>query len=293
VKARACFASISLACSFAFSANAQAPDATISKKACYDAHVEAQEARQSGRMIEARSKLLICGSPSCPERVQDDCVQWASQLARSIPSVVLEAEDEDGTIFEVAVSMDGKPFASQLDGKAIELDPGLHTFVFRYKDRPPFEQRVIVREGERSKLVHASFAIAKPNQPGGVVRGPTPQTPIVPTHRPIPTSVYIAGGAAALGLATFVVMGAWGKSENSNLSESCRPFCSDSDVNGVKTKLIVADIGLGVSVVALAVGAVLFFGRPEVPLSTAKAFRFNVAPTEVGTGGRISWGGTF
>jgi hypothetical protein len=292
VKALACFASISLACALATSANAQAPDATISKKACYDAHVEAQEARQSGKLIDARARLLICGSPSCPERVQDDCVQWASQLARSIPSVVLEAEDEEGTILEVAVLMDGKPFASQLDGKAIELDPGLHTFVFRYKDRPPFEQKVIVREGERSKLVHANFAIAKPNQPRGNTRG-EPPLPVVPTHRPIPVGVYVAGGAAALGLATFVVMGAWGKSENASLTESCRPFCSNSQVSGVKTKLIAADVGLGVSVVALAVGAVLFFGRPEVPLSTAKAFRFDVTPSEVGTGGRISWSGAF
>ena len=74
-------------------ARAQAAEPTT-KEACFSAHVEAQEARQSGKLLTARSKLHICGASHCPAAVQTDCVQWANEVAKSIPTIVLEADDE-------------------------------------------------------------------------------------------------------------------------------------------------------------------------------------------------------
>ena len=65
-----------------------------------------------------------------------------------------------------------------------------------------------------------------------------------------------------LALGSFAIFGLIGKSDVDDL-ESCRGHCAESDVDHARTKLIVADISLGVGIVALGVATYMFFTRPK------------------------------
>ena len=57
-------------------------------------------------------------------------------------SVVPAAKDKKGRdIVDVKVSIDGKVVTETLDGKALPVDPGVHTFRFETKNAPPSTSR--------------------------------------------------------------------------------------------------------------------------------------------------------
>src|SRR5262249_28351238 len=161
---------------------------------------------------------------------------------------------------------DGKVIATKLDGKSIEVDPGLHTFRFTHEGAPPLEEKLLVREGERSRLVSASWARPAANAPAAPPPAPgtapfqrtlyPQETSRVPGERPIPATVWIAGGAGLVFTGAFVVLGLNGNSKKSSLTTSCSPFCSDSDVSGVRTRYILADVSLGLGLVSFVTAAV-------------------------------------
>ena len=125
--------------------------------ACKVAYESSQETRRTGSLIDARAKLRFCAGEACPDIVRTDCITWLSDVERAIPSVVLEAKADGQMVFDVAVTMDGKAVASNLDGHPIDVDPGVHVFVFQREGRAPIEQKVIVREQQKSFLVSANW----------------------------------------------------------------------------------------------------------------------------------------
>jgi hypothetical protein len=94
--------------------------------------------------------------------------------------------------------------------------------------------------------------------------------------RPVPTGVWILGGFALAGAAGFATLGLIGNQKKQSLENTCKPFCAPSDVDVVQHQYMAADISLGVGVVALVVGSIVFFTRPEVP------FQVGVAPSPSG-----------
>jgi hypothetical protein len=82
--------------------------------------------------------------------------------------VVLAAKSAAGAdLIDVQVTMDGNVLATKLDGLAIDVDPGAHTFVFATPNGP-VEQRVVVPEGAKA------FRVAVGPSAGA---GPAPPTP--------------------------------------------------------------------------------------------------------------------
>jgi hypothetical protein len=241
-------------------------DPEPTKAACKDAYEQSQAHRQKDELLVARQQLLLCAAPACPNLIRNDCVVWFAQVEQAIPSVVLEAKNEGGEILDVTVTMDKKTIATQLDGQPIDIDPGLHTFRFEHTGLPPIEQRLIVRAGEKSRLVSASWAKPKAEQPADVpARAPAPM------ERPVPASVWIAAGVGIVGIAGFSYFGLAGNRKTNDLENSCAPFCSTDQVNTVKTDYLVGDISLGVGVVSLGAALVLLLTRPERPVGTETA----------------------
>ena len=62
---------------------------------------------------------------------------------------------------------------------------------------------------------------------------------------------------AAVGIGSFAIFGISGKSDVDDL-QKCKPNCEEDKVDSARTKLIIADISLGVGVIAAAVSAYLF-----------------------------------
>lgn len=130
-------------------------------QACITASERGQRARAAGRLREARDQFQICGVEGCPTIVRKDCVQWQSDLSTVIPSVVFGAKDKRGRdLLDVTVSMDGDPLVRKLDGKAVSVDPGPHTFRFDATGAPPVTERVLVKEGERARAINVVIADA-------------------------------------------------------------------------------------------------------------------------------------
>lgn len=258
-----------------------------SKKAqCAAAYEKSQELRAAGSLKAANESLVVCAQEFCPAFVQTDCAQWLTEVQRELPTIVFVAKDKAGEdTSAVAVSMDGAELMKQLDGKAVIIDPGPHAFRFEFEGAEPVEQQVVIRQGQKDRVIAVSFAPPGADTPGespyagakgqaaadaGQSNGPGP----------LRMYAYIAGGVGAAGIIGFAVLGAIGKAEENDLRDSgCSPNCSRSDTDAIKTKYIVADVLLGVGIAGLGTGVALFFlsqPKKEEPKDTARGLKFDV-----------------
>ncbi|MFS8069891.1 MAG: hypothetical protein ACMG6S_26295 [Byssovorax sp.] len=225
-------------------------------RACVAASEQAQLRRDEGKLKLAREQMLMCARESCPAPVRKDCAAWLAALDASVPTIVLSAQDEGKhDLFDVDVSLDGVALQNPLDGKAIPVDPGPHTLRFEARGRPPVEERVLVREGEKRRAVSVHLPASPGSGAGSAEPGATTAAPRVPM-----ASIVLGGvGVAALG--SFAAFGILGKNQLATLRETCGTTrtCAEADVDAARVKLIVADVSLGVAVASLGVATVLFF----------------------------------
>jgi hypothetical protein len=231
---------------------------SVAKKECLTQHEQSQVFKQASKLKAAREALLTCSRDVCPSFIRADCVEWLGQLDRSIPSVVPTAKVNKKDETNVRVTVDGQLAATRLDGKPIELDPGVHTFRFELAPWPPVEQQVLVAEGEKNRTVSVQFG--NQSEDG--------KESDVPMYRPFPTIDYVLGGTAVVGIGLFAAFGSMGMSGKKDLQNTCAPFCSTTDVNSkVKSKFLIADIGLGVAVASTVLGVILYATRPSYPIA--------------------------
>jgi hypothetical protein len=259
-------------------------------KVCVDAYGKGQEYRKSNDLLKARESLWTCAAATCPGVIQSDCTTWLSQIVESIPSIVLEAKLDDDNVFDVAVTMDGAHVASQLDGKPIEINPGLHTLVFERGGNPPIEKKVIVAAHARSQVV--SVAWRSPDGAGaarsGVNGGDQAHAAMT---RPVPPLTYVLGGVAVAGLGTFAILGLTGSASQHDLETSCSPNCSDSQVSALKTRFLIADIALGVGALSAAGALAVYVLRPEHEAPSGPVASVGISP--VLGGAALKWSESF
>jgi hypothetical protein len=261
-------------------------------KACLDAYGSAQEFRKNNDLIKARQALWTCAGATCPAIIQGDCTAWLNQVVDAIPSVVLEAKRDDDNVFDVSVSMDGAPLVHQLDGKPVEINPGLHSFVFERQGVAPIEKKVIIAAHAKSQVISAEWKSPPPPQPpvSGTAPSPAPNAS-AQSVRPIPPLAFVLGGTAVVGLGTFAVLGLTGNTTKNDLQSSCSPHCADGDVKSLEARFVVADVALGVGALA-AVGAVtVFLVRPERSVPGHAVTAVGIAPTPGGAS--LQWRGAF
>jgi hypothetical protein len=260
-------------------ANARA--APPEKTACAAAYERSQELRASGKMRAAQETLVQCADPACPGFIQTDCTQWLVEVQRDTPTVVFAARDQRGEeTVHVTISVDGAVLVTELDGQAVALDPGLHTFRFELPGAAPVEQKYLIRQGQKARVIEASFAPRGGDLPdSSPYVGPPPAVAVSvsepeapPANKaPLRPYAYIAGGIGVAGVVGFAVLGAVGKSREHHLRDTCGDTCNPSDVDAVRTKYILADISLGVGIAGLVTGVVLFVlsEHPRAPDAVA------------------------
>lgn len=256
---------------------------------CVEAAHLGQEQRDAGKLTVAREAFLQCTAPSCPSVVRESCERWMSELDVRLPSIVVGARDEAGDdLVSVHVDMDGAPLTDVLDGRSMTVDPGPHELIFTAEGFSPVKQFVVAREGERVRTVVATMTRA----PGAASKNGRNATATSTPPRHLP-ALLVSGGVTALGAAGFAVFGLLGQGEKRDLRDSCAPSrtCASADVDGARTKLIVADVSLGLGVVGAAVFtgfllAPLFRGARHEPVKTS-AVRFGATPLPGGASGGV------
>jgi hypothetical protein len=268
--------------------------AVEAKKACIVQHEAAQNFRRTGKLLEARESILVCLREECPAVVRADCGDWLDVVNKTIPTLVVRANEDDKDVFDVRVSIDGKIVKSQLDGAPIELNPGAHALRFERDHFDPIDQEVLVLEGEKTRVVDAHFARAAPTAP--VLAPPKVQeretAPSAETYRPIPGITYVFGGLALAGAGGFAALAISGQSEKKSLESSCRPVCTDEQLEPVRTRFMLADASLGIAIVSTVAAGIIYLTRPTKPLATGASpgpglrpgspIAFGVAPTARG-----------
>jgi hypothetical protein len=241
------------------------------KAECAAAYESSQELRANGKLTKAAAALALCAEESCPAFVRSDCVQWLEEVQKDLPSVIISAKDPHGEdVTAVRVLVDGELLVKELDGKAVPLDPGSHKLRFELEGVAPIEQQIVVKAGQKDRALEVSFAakgadVPEDNPYAGTEKEKAPAD--VPADEaesgkpgPLRPYAYVAGGVGVAGIVGFAVLGAMGKSAESDLEASnCKPNCAQSDVDAIKTKYVLADISLGVGIVGLGTGVALFF----------------------------------
>jgi tetratricopeptide (TPR) repeat protein len=148
----------------------------------------------------------------------------------------------------------------------------------RYKLAPESagdRREVEVRIAEMRGCVKAAQAAAqdRATQPTAPPPEPKPETKPAQspprTERPIPTAAYVLGGIGVAGLVTFGTLAILGRNQQSELEGSCSPSCSPAQVQPMKTKFLIADIGLAVFAVSLGGAGYVVLTRPSVSSASA------------------------
>lgn len=217
---------------------------------CIDAAGKGQELRDAGRLLESRQAFLTCTRSVCPKPVRDDCEGWLEDVKERVPTVIIRAKNPQGKdLAKVRVLHGERVLAEELDGVALELDPGSYQLRFEHAGFPTVSQTVVIREREQSRFLDVTFELAESAKPPPQ-RPPAPVEPAPPAPG-VPAGAWVLGGVGVVGGGVFAWLASEAKSERDNLRRRCAPECSQSDVDAAQTKLLIANISLGVGVLAL------------------------------------------
>jgi hypothetical protein len=255
--------------------------------------------RLDGRFVLARERFGACSIPSCPVMIREDCTRRLRELDGAQPTIVF---DVVGAVpSSVQVTVDGQPVTDRLDGSALRVDPGAHTFVFVTEGREAATLQLSIKEGQkdRRETVTLKAAALPPPSPAvvtvpSVAPGPAvrsgaplaePPAQVGPPSRrgmgPQRTAGLVVGG---IGIAGLAVGGAFGvltlsavsqqKSDCATVTNCPQPKSADSEHSTAFTDGTVADVAMIGGGALLALGATLFFTAPgtsnaEAPRTTA------------------------
>jgi hypothetical protein len=214
-----------------------------------------------------------------------------------MPTVVFAVKDERGSeTTHVKVSLDDTVIATELDGRALAVNPGMHTFRFEIDGAAPIEHQYLIRQGQKARFLEVSFAPS-----GGALSDespykdfpqppPSPEAPKVernPNEWLRPYS-YVAAGVGVLGLVGFVALGASGRASEDELRETCVDRCDPEDVESIRTRYVLADVSLGVGIVGLGTGVVLYLmSQPKSGATMGSSGRRTVLDVRPGPGSTL------
>ncbi|HEY6459573.1 MAG TPA: hypothetical protein VIY73_05455 [Polyangiaceae bacterium] len=257
--------------------------------ACIVASDEGQKLRDQRKLIAAGTQLALCARDPCPGPIQRACLQWRSEVESLVPTIVLAARDPAGRdLVHVRVIADGALLAESLDGGSIPMDPGPHELRFEAPDSTPTTMQVVLREGEKNRVVSA---VVGPRVAPAQALVPLPNATPIPSSpggSPVPLASWVLGAAGAVALGSFTTFGIIGQSDRSNL-ESCSKTetCPPGSVSAAETKLVAADVSLGIGIAALAAAVIVYVTHHEP--GTKDGHSVSGPRTAGGTLPRLRW----
>lgn len=262
-----------------------AADPTIAE--CLAANDKSISLRGDHKLLAARKELLVCAASTCPGEVRKECMRRIDLVNSSLPTVVIEAKDGSGNdLVAVKVTMDGDVLAEKLDGSALSMDPGAHTFTFEVAGQPPITKQLVIREGQKDRREVLQFGAPPAATPSAAT------TPAKTTPNPaIETSVdqvssssgntqktlaLVAGGVGVVGVALGTVFGLQSVSKHSDAEKKCPGACTDQagvDLwNDARSAGNLSTIAFAVGGVGLATGAILWFTAKPSKSSAMHAY---------------------
>jgi hypothetical protein len=136
------------------------------------------------------------------------------------------------------------------------------------------EQTLVARQGEKNRKVVVEFHTKAPpatQPPPAIPSASSSEEPDSKATRPTPVLVYVLGGVGVAALGSFAFFAASGKQKENEMFDECAPGCPQEDADSMRTRYLIADVSLGVSLLSLGTATVLYFTRPTVMEKTARA----------------------
>jgi hypothetical protein len=265
------------------------------KQACIAAAEDGQQLRIDAKLKAARARFVACARAECPTQVRRDCSQWMSEVMSALPTIVLGARDAEGRdTVAASVSIDGLIVTGGLDGKPLEVDPGMH--VVRFEPRGallPIEQQLVVREGEKGRPVVVTFVAAQgPHGPAPPAASPSRAHLEVPAPQASlavsPWTWDLGGvGVIAVGVGTYLEVSA--NADASSLASTCHHNCSTDQVDPLILKQrVLGPIAFGLGAVSLGLAVYTGFAKSSAaPGSARTSLAWSVVPSPRGALGGV------
>ncbi len=247
-----------------WSGRASAADPTNAD--CVTANEAALKLGNEHHLRADRNQLLVCSSSNCPSDIRLECVRRVDEVNAAIPTIIFEAKDGAGNdLSAVRVTMDGEVLAERLEGTALSIDPGEHTFVFETAGQPPLTKSFVIHESQKDRREPISFGSATP--PPATEPLPVVPLPVVAeTASGLGTQrilAIVAAGLGVVGVGVGTAFGVMAIAKRNDARNVCPNECANqSDANlwsNAKTTAQVSDVAFVVGGVGLAGGAVLWF----------------------------------
>ena len=282
------------------------------KAACLDAAKKGQRFKDNHKLVEAREQLRICAAAVCPAVVESDCATWLAEVDAALPSVVVTAKNGAGAdLVDVKVSMDGQALVSKLDGHAVAMNAGPHTFHFAGAVGSTLDWEVVVREGEKNQAVAVVLGGAvgapapAPALPNAAAAAPVPETPASAAAPPsgvatppdssgssgtLKTVGWVLGGAGVVGLGVGTIFGVIAMGDK-NAAHCVNNVCDAGTTGGIKSSALVSDVGWIAGGVLLAIGAGFVLSGPSGRHEPTAGLRVSPIITASGAGvvTGVSW----
>ncbi len=272
------------------------------KAACLDAASKGQKLRDGHKLVEAREQLRICAAAQCPNVVQTDCASWLAEVDRALPGVVIVAKNAaGGFVVDVKVTVDGQPFLAKLDGRALPVNAGMHSFHFEGADGTSVDQQVLVREGDKNQPVNVVLGAVPPPPPQGAGAGSSSAAGSTPCERELGsessgsalrTAGWVLGGAGVVGLrGVGAVFGIVALGDKNGAHCDANNVCDPGSTSGIKSAALISDIGWIAGGVLVATGAGLLLFAPSGNHASTTGVR--LSPVVTASGGELVLGGAW
>jgi len=245
---------------------------------CADAASQGQRLAKDHRLLDAREQFRQCARRECPLVVKQDCVKWLGEVEQGLPTVVLTATDGTGRdLTDAKVSFDGRDLVSKLDGEAVAVDPGSHSFQFSLADGTHVERTVIIKEGLKNQSVAVVFGASPRASPAA---GDAAAAQPAARSRTWTTVGWVSGGAGLLGLAFGAAFGVTAIVDNNDAHCNAMRQCAPGPLGDARTAAVGADIGFiaGGLLLASGVSLVLLTARESRGATAAVSVRPALGP---------------
>jgi hypothetical protein len=239
--------------------------------------------RTNHRLLAARDAYAECvADPGCPDVVRAECESALAELREAIPSLLVSIlDDQQQDIVDATLELDGKIIAR--DGRPIDTDPGPHELVASWNGVTKTIQ-IVAQEQEVNRQLQIVLEMPRaPAQLSSVQKSELAPEPPLARRTPSLIPSYVLGGLGAAAAGSFGYFSIAGHIQVAQL-DKCKPGCRPSDVNEVKTEYLLADVSLGVSVVALATAGYLMLRRSHEVHATSGTLSLDVVATSQAAG---------
>jgi hypothetical protein len=258
------------------SGEALADEHAISCDAAFEAS-ELQLRPSETHLLQARDSLRACALPTCKAWMVDDCTKRLVEVEGRIPSVVFSADNGHGTpIYDVRVLEGDRELAAEIDGRAVEMDPGPHVLVAEH-DGAHVPLNVVVIEGKKAQQVVFAFpplqAIEQQTRPSPIAPIAVSPPPPRPEDRPLAhpwarplTSILLIGGVS--GLSAGAVLGLIAISRKSDASCNSRDVCQHDFQPALDTaRASTISLIAGAALLGAGIGTYYIWGRTRLAAS--------------------------